>query len=362
MKMLVTIKDVAREAGVSMATVSLVMRSSPRIRPETAAKVREAAERLGYTPSPMVSALMARIRSARPNLDHTTLAVLGWVPPTEPATHSWFSRDVAEGIKARAEKLGFNLQSSTVSGRTTSLPRISQVLRNTGVPGAIIPPLSKGPASLEFDFTHLSAVAVGYSLREPALHRVCPDQYQGMTHMLEQLTARGYRRIGLCIDQGTDNRVLHKWTAVQLWHNRYVAGTAAVPPLVGESFEKPALERWLKRSKPDAVIAPNCSVLRMIRALGYDVPGDIGFALTNHADRNEPCSGLDQRPQLLGEHAVDAVVAQINRNERGIPSVPLITSVEGTWVDGGTTRAARVVPPSNVQHPTSNLQHPTTKE
>ncbi len=356
MKMLVTIKDVAREAGVSMATVSLVMRSSPRIRAETAAKVREAAERLGYTPSPMVSALMARIRSARPNRDHTTLAVLGWVPPKEPSANSWFSRDVAEGIKARAEKLGFGLQYYAASGRTTSLARISQVLRNTGVPAAIIPPLSKGSTTLEFDFTHLSAIAVGYSLREPALHRVCPDQYQGMAHMLEQLTARGYRRIGLCIDRGTDDRVLHKWTAVQLWHNRYVAGSEAVPPLFGDAFEKPALERWLKRSKPDAVIAPTCSVLRMIRSLGYDVPGDIGFALTNHADRNEPCSGLDQRPQLLGEHAVDAVVAQINRNERGVPAVPLTTSVEGVWIDEGTTRAARVVPSSNVQHPTSNIK------
>jgi DNA-binding LacI/PurR family transcriptional regulator len=355
MKMLVTIKDVAREAGVSMATVSLVMRSSPRIRPETAAKVREAADRLGYTPSPMVSALMARIRSARPNHDHTTLAVLGWVPPTEPAAHSWFQRDIAAGIKARSEKLGFNLQYFSADGRSTSLARISQVLRNTGVPGAIIPPLPRKLASIDFDFTHLSAVAVGYSLLSPALHRVCPDQYQGMSEMHAKLSALGYRRIGLCIDRDTDTRVMHKWMAVQLWHNRCVAGDDAVPPHLCDTFEKPAIERWLKRSRPDAIIAPTCRVLRTVRSLGYDVPGDLGFALTNHADRDEPCSGLDQRPQLLGENAVDAVVAQINRNERGVPAVPLITSVEGVWVAGATTRG--VAPrTSTAEHSTSNTQ------
>lgn len=337
MKMLVTIKDVAREAGVSMATVSLVMRSSPRIRPETAAKVRAAVERLGYTPSPMVSALMSRIRSARPNHGHTTLAVIGWVPPTEAAAHSWFQRDVVAGIKARSKKLGFVLQYFAADGRTTSLARIGQVLRNTGVPGAIVPPLPKNASELDFDFSRLSAVAVGYSLRAPALHRVCPDQYQGMVAMLERLGALGYRRIGLCIDRDTDTRVRHTWMAVQLWHNRCVAGTGAVLPHFCETFEKPAIERWLKRARPDAIIAPTCRVLRIVRSLGYDVPGDVGFALTNHADRDEPCSGLDQRPHLLGENAVDAVVAQINRNERGIPAVPLITSVEGVWVDGGTT-------------------------
>ncbi len=355
MTMLVTIKDVAREAGVSVATVSLVMRSSPRIRSETSARVREAAERLGYTPSPMVSALMARIRSARPNRDHTTLAIIGGAPPHESSGYSWFFRDIAVGIKSRAEKLGFGLQYFPANGKGVNLGRLSQILRNSGIPAAIIPPLAQGATRFDFDFTHLSAVTIGYSLIEPVLHRVCPDQYQGMSVVLQSLTGRGYRRIGLVIDRGTDTRVLHKWMAVQLWHNRYVAGSEAVPPLLCERFEKTEIQRWLKRAKPDAVVAPARSVLQTLRSLGFRVPDDIGFALTNHADRNEPCSGLDQRPQLLGENAVDAVVAQINRNERGVPSVPLITSVEGVWVDEGTTRGA-TPRTSNAQNPTSNIQ------
>lgn len=340
MKTLVTIKDVAREAGVSIATVSLVMRSSPRIRPETSAKVREAAAQIGYTPSPMVSALMARIRSARPNADHTTLAVIGWAPPREPATHSWFSLEIGNGIKAAADRLGFALQYFPLAGRGANSTRLGQVLRNTGIPAAIIPPLSFGETALDLDFTHLSAVAIGYTVKSPSLHRVCPDQFQGMMHSLQELTQRGYRRIGLCIDHSTDKRVRHKWLASMLWHNRFVAEGEAVAPHLYHQLNEAAFSRWLKRARPDVVIAPSCKVLTCLRTLGYDVPGEIGFAITNHADRHEPCSGLDQRPHLLGEKAVDAVVAQINRNERGVPSVPLTTSVDGIWVDGSTTRGA----------------------
>src|SRR3954464_8667966 len=44
----VTITDLAHAADVSKSTVSLVLQDSPLIRPATAARVREAAQRLGY--------------------------------------------------------------------------------------------------------------------------------------------------------------------------------------------------------------------------------------------------------------------------------------------------------------------------
>src|SRR5271157_5196613 len=46
-----TIKDVARRAGVGIATVSRTLHNSSRLRPETAARVRKAIEELGYRPN-----------------------------------------------------------------------------------------------------------------------------------------------------------------------------------------------------------------------------------------------------------------------------------------------------------------------
>ena len=53
----ITIHDIAAEAGVSKSTVSLVLKKSPLIKPETAAKVWKAAEKLGYVYNRMAANL-----------------------------------------------------------------------------------------------------------------------------------------------------------------------------------------------------------------------------------------------------------------------------------------------------------------
>ncbi len=53
----ITISEVAREAGVSIATVSRVMQGRPSVAPELAQRVQEVSRRLGYRPSPMARGL-----------------------------------------------------------------------------------------------------------------------------------------------------------------------------------------------------------------------------------------------------------------------------------------------------------------
>src|SRR5262245_29624565 len=56
----VTIKDVARESGVSPMTVSRVINNDHRVRPETRRRVQEAIAELGYVPSRLARGLSAR--------------------------------------------------------------------------------------------------------------------------------------------------------------------------------------------------------------------------------------------------------------------------------------------------------------
>jgi LacI family transcriptional regulator len=60
MKLTVTIYDVAREAGVSMATVSRVVNNNPNVKPQTRKKVFEAIERLGYRPNAVARGLASK--------------------------------------------------------------------------------------------------------------------------------------------------------------------------------------------------------------------------------------------------------------------------------------------------------------
>jgi LacI family transcriptional regulator len=94
-----TIKDIARESGVSLSTVSLVFNDNPRISPATREKVLKTIERLGYQPNRMAQALAWK---------HTrTLAVL--LPQLRHTFADVYFGEIMSGIYDRASKLGYKI-------------------------------------------------------------------------------------------------------------------------------------------------------------------------------------------------------------------------------------------------------------
>lgn len=58
---LVSIKDIAKRAGVSISTVSYALNGSPKVTPETAEKIRAIAKELNYVPHAGARSLKKRI-------------------------------------------------------------------------------------------------------------------------------------------------------------------------------------------------------------------------------------------------------------------------------------------------------------
>lgn len=97
----VSIRDVARAAGVSIATVSRVLHDSPMVAPNTAAKVREVINRLRYVPNPLAQVLSSG-----------ETHVIGLALPR---FHGEFMTWLLHGADEEATALGYHLMMTTIA-------------------------------------------------------------------------------------------------------------------------------------------------------------------------------------------------------------------------------------------------------
>ncbi|HEU4878961.1 MAG TPA: LacI family DNA-binding transcriptional regulator, partial [Gemmatimonadaceae bacterium] len=93
--LMVTIKDVARQANVSVATVSRVFSGANVVREETSRRIRDVAARLRYTPH-------SGARSLITSKTHTLGVLL-------PDLYGEFFSEIIRGIDAAARRKGFHL-------------------------------------------------------------------------------------------------------------------------------------------------------------------------------------------------------------------------------------------------------------
>ena len=94
--MAMTIRDIAREAGVSTATVSRALRGLPNVDPVTRERVRQVAERLDYVVSPAAS----RLASGRAG---SMTSIMVWRPRSSSSMKPcWASQARMPGTKRPA--------------------------------------------------------------------------------------------------------------------------------------------------------------------------------------------------------------------------------------------------------------------
>jgi DNA-binding LacI/PurR family transcriptional regulator len=338
----VTLRDLARQLGISHTTVSRALRNDRRITEAVRRQVRRAAREAGYQPDPMLAALAHYRRS---KIEHPITAGLAWIntwpEPKRLRTFREFNL-YWQGAAAEAARNGYRLDELNCP-KDLSPGRLQEVLRARGIRGLLLPPTWAGdiPDWGRLDWNDYSIVRFGYSIETPAVHLVSSDQLSNGLLAFEQMWQRGYRRIGMVMWKLQGTRKV-RFSAGYLYAQLQVPAKFRLPPLMLNEAGQPADERqlqaWLKQSKPDAILTDVSLLPNMLAKAGYRVPDDLGLATLSVLDGGIS-AGIYQNSDEIGAAAVQQLISLIHHNQRGIPEIPRETLIPGRWVDGDSLPA-----------------------
>ncbi len=351
-----SVRLLAQITGLSPSTVATALSGSPRAAPATILKVQAAAKEIGYQHNPMVSALMSAMRRSQTSTLQGVLAAAEISEPDRPA-HGPFHRELIAGCKEAAEDLGFKLEFYEVGIAGLTPERLSGVLKARGIRGLILLPAWRLPDFLRFDWNWFAGVYTDYIYETPTLNSVCCDHYRSVLELLHRLHARGYRRPGLMVEAGRDERIHLRTSAALRVFQASHPTVHAIEPLMSANLEEKSVLDWLTREAPDVILTHHAEVLDWIKHTGRRVPSDVGFVSLNLAKTKRKCAGLDLRPRQIGRCAVEILIGQIQRRAWGVPRLPTNTTIIGEFVDGPTLRPAESSPPQSFSKTESKAAH-----
>ncbi len=336
-----TVRQIAELAGVSPTAVSLALRNHPSISEATREKIRGIAERIGYRPDPMLARLAAYRHGLRAAAEPVSIAYLINWPSYEQWRREHCETRFFAGAKQRAEQLGYQLEEIWTRRPKLSVGRLMKILQTRNYNGVLVSPSPQARGHLALDWEKLCAVKIGHSLVYPQLPCVENNQYRIVQLAVRTLRRKGYRRIGLALRAAEDEMVNHMYRASYLVETARPRLFEPVPPLITKQWNEATFAKWYRRYKPEVVLSLHLKVLAWLRGLGLKVPAEVGFVDLDCADRSGVRAGVYQYHERVGAIAVDTLVLLMQRNERGIPEVPQVTLLEGTWVDGATLKSKR---------------------
>jgi len=342
-----TMRDLARIAGVSQSTVSRALRRESCVTPATQERILHLAEANGYVQNPLVSACMTLRRRLHTGKDaHTALAYV--VTHYHPLIKSWrqgSSVQCYEGALRQAERRGYQLEPFVIDAGLTA-KRTSQILRARNIRGVIIAPLAWGTSRLELDWKHFCAVTIGFSLKEPPLYRVAHDYYQGMLLALEECRKRGRRRIGFAVDEIENERIQGYWISAYFFAQQSYPPSERLAPFIRKKgpFDFRGFQRWVATERPDSIISlplitPHASWHEIIVRLDR-LSAPVEWINLDINDFEESRAGVYQDHKQIGEASVDLLISLLERNQTGPLDKAHTLSIAGCWTDGpGEDRA-----------------------
>ncbi len=312
----VTIKDVAREAGVSAMSVSNVLNGRGRISEATASHIREVVERMGYRPS--VAARRLRLSQ------QWTIGML--IVADDPN----FLSDpfITAQVTGLTNYLSANSYSLILRGMKPSNFRTMGLFQDIEADG-MVAVLSGKPEQRDWFVHELSTLRVPLVLmQEQHLpdHKDCmlirQDDLDGGRQIGVHLLASGARNCWMLMPQVEWAAIRSRMDGVAL---AFAEGGTSPPDIIrcrDESFQvtyETALDALRHRPVPDAIIGGNdqmaIAAMKACAAAGLQVPGNVqvtGFNAFEIWRYAEPVlTTVRSAAHALGERAGEELIARL---------------------------------------------------
>lgn len=329
----VTIVDVASTAGVSVSTVSRVIRDHVDVQSETRTKVQAAIEALHYRPSPIARALVK---------GETRLLALFVSDITNP-----FYPQLAKSIEREAARAGYTVVICNTGDQIAETQRHLVRLLGQGLDGVIHAAVGRDEASvLSILGDHRRVIFVNRPPVDDSFSCVVSDNFGGALDLTRHLLSKGHRRIGFI---GGPSFARNASDRLGGFKQAMSEVTDSAPFIVQGEFSKSSGIRALKKWLDDgcgitAVIAINDEValgaMEVLIRRNLHMPADVALAgFDGTAIAASPLIGLtsvDQHIDEIGRRAVVSLLKQLG-SEAFVPTRQVLptklllrSSTEGT--------------------------------
>ncbi len=318
-----TIYDVAKEAGVSIATVSKVINETGRISEQTRKHVRAVMKELDYQPSLVASALTKK----RTNTIGLML----------PDLSNLFFAEVARSVEDRAHEKGYNVVICSTDNDAGKEEKYLAWLRQKRVDGIVLATGMQSDKSVKSLLdARLPVALVARESQRLAVDTVRVDDFLGGYLAASHLAQLGHERIAVIAE---NLRVSSSRERVEGYKKALEeAGLPFDESLVAvSSFDieggKEATRRLLALDRPPtAIFACNdllaIGCIQVGRATGRSVPSQlsvVGFDNTLIASLAEPpLTTVAQPIPDLGRHVVDLITQEIDGGKQAKQRVVLV--------------------------------------
>ncbi len=332
-----TMKDIARELGISVATVSRALKDSPRISEERRRMVQQYAREHNFTPNVLAESLrLSRVQPVR---------IIGVIVPE--LVHYYFST-ILKGIEEEAEARGYRIMVAQSDERYEREVRICQSFYENKVCGIIV---SQAKDTQRYEhFQRLIDAGVPLVFYDRICtgvnaSRVVVDDYMGAFNAVTHLIETGCRHIAFYGSQmnleisknrfnGYKDALLKHGLPFDERLTRHCDNRQGAEVITPDMFDLDP--------HPDAFFAVNddtaIGILYTVKRMGLRVPEDVSICGFTNGERAIACDPMlttvEQRGVRVGEEAASILIGHaegsipIDHAERRIVRTRLI--IRGT--------------------------------